>query len=82
MKLTPMAAMKVLLGLPPLPVMTEVEAQPGVYRLTCTQQWRPKSTNFGHTKKFQDMKHKPILQMRSDKMLLRYATTSYHGQLP
>ena len=77
MKPTPMAAMKVLLGLPPLPVMTDVEGQTGVYRLMCMQQWRPKSTNFGHTKKSQDMKHKPILQMGSDRMLLRYATTSY-----
>ena len=70
-----MAAVEVILGLPPLRVMTEVEAQAGFYRLWCTQQWRPKSTNFGHTKKSQDMKHEPILQMGSDRMLLRYA---YH----
>ena len=28
-----------------------------MYRLKCTQQWRPKSTNFGHTKKFWDLEH-------------------------
>jgi hypothetical protein len=75
MKLTPMAAVEVLLGLPSFHMTTEAEAQAGVYRLWCTQQWIPKSTNFGHTKKPQDMKHEPILQMGSDRMFLRYA---YH----
>jgi hypothetical protein len=43
MKMTPTAVMEVLLGLPPLHVMTEPEAQPGYYRLMCSQQWKPKS---------------------------------------
>jgi hypothetical protein len=47
MKTTPTAAMGVLLGLPPLHVMIEVEAN----RLMHNQQWKPKSTNFGNTKK-------------------------------
>jgi hypothetical protein len=51
MKTTPTAAMEVLLGLPPLHVTIEAEAQAGNYRLMCNQQWKPKSTNFGHTKK-------------------------------
>jgi len=51
MEITPAAAMVVLLGLLPLHVMNEAEAQVRIYRLTCTQQWRPKSTNFGNTKK-------------------------------
>jgi len=55
MEITPAAAMEVLLELLPLHVMTEAEAQVGIYRLMCTQQWRPKSTNFGHTKKSWDM---------------------------
>ena len=63
------------LGSPHLHVMMEVENQAGIYRLQCTQQWRPKSTNYCHTKKSQDMEHEPILWMRSDKTLLRYA---YH----
>jgi hypothetical protein len=50
MKMTPPAAMEVLLGLPPFHVMIEVQVQAGIYRLMCTQQWRPKSINFGHTK--------------------------------
>jgi hypothetical protein len=75
MKTTPTAAMEVLLDLPPLHVMIEVEAQAGIYRLMCNQQWKPKSTNFGHTKKSRDMEHEPILQMGSDRMLPRYA---YH----
>ena len=64
---------KVLMGLPPLHVMIQAEAQVGTYRLTCTQQWRPRYTNFSHTKKYQDMEQDPILQMGSHRMLLRYA---------
>jgi hypothetical protein len=55
--------------------MIEVEAQTGIYRLICSQQWKPKSTNFGHTKKSQNMELKPILQMGTDRMLPRYV---YH----
>jgi hypothetical protein len=35
MKTTPIAAMEVLLGLHPLHVMIEAEAQAGIYRLMC-----------------------------------------------
>jgi hypothetical protein len=41
----------------------------------CNLQWKPKSSNFGHTKISQDVEYEPILQMGSDRMLLRYA---YH----
>jgi hypothetical protein len=75
MKMTPTAAMEVLLGLPPLHVMTEAQAQAELYRLMCTQQWRPKSTNFGQTKKSQDIGQELILQMGSDRMLQRFV---YH----
>jgi hypothetical protein len=75
MKMTPTPAMEVLLGLPALHVMIEAKAQAGIYRLMCNQQWKPKSTNFGHTKKSRDMEHKPILQMGTDRMLARHA---YH----
>jgi hypothetical protein len=71
----PTAAIEVLMGLPPLHVMIEVQAQAGIYRLMCDQQWKPKSTNFGHTKKSQDMEHEPILQMGTDMMIPRYV---YH----
>jgi hypothetical protein len=50
MKTTPTAAMEVLLGLPFLHVMIEAEAQAGIYQLMCNQQWKPKSTNIGHSK--------------------------------
>jgi hypothetical protein len=50
MKTTPTAAMEVLLGLPSLHVIIEVEALAGIYRLMCNQQWRPRSTNYGHAK--------------------------------
>jgi len=51
MKTTPTAAIEVLLGLPPLHIMIEAEALAGICRLMCNKQWRPKSTNFGHTTK-------------------------------
>jgi hypothetical protein len=76
MKVTPRAAMEVLVGLPALHVMIEAmieaEARTGVYRIMYTQQWRPKYTNFSHTKKSRHMEREPILQMESDKMLHRY----------
>jgi hypothetical protein len=50
MTTTPTAAMEVLLGLPPLHVATVAEAQAGIYRLMCNQQWRPRSTKYGHVK--------------------------------
>jgi hypothetical protein len=43
-------AMEALLGLPPLHVMNEAEAQARIYRLLCDQQWKHKSAKFGHTK--------------------------------
>ena len=48
MKMTPTAVIEVLLGVPVLHVMIEAEAQVGICRLMCTQQWSKKSTNFGH----------------------------------
>jgi hypothetical protein len=39
----------------------------------CSQQWKPKSTNFSHARKSSDMEHEPILQMGTLKQ--RYA---YH----
>jgi hypothetical protein len=74
MKATPTAATDIL-GLPPLHVMIEEEAQVGIYRLICIKQWRPKSTNFSNTEKSSGMEHEPILQMGSDRMLPRCA---YH----
>jgi hypothetical protein len=50
MRMAPAAAIKVLLGLPPLHEMTEVETEAGIYRLMCSQQWKPQSTNFGHAR--------------------------------
>jgi len=65
--MTQTAAMEVCLGLPPL--------HGGIYRLMCSQQWKPKSTNFGHAKKSIDIEHEPILQIWTDRMIPSYA---YH----
>jgi len=61
MKTTPTAA-KVLLELPALHVMVAVGAQGDIYRLTCNQQWRPKSIHFGHAKKSRDMEHDTVIR--------------------
>jgi hypothetical protein len=50
MKTTPTAAVEALLGLSPLHALINKEAQAGIYALMCTQQWRPTSTKFSHTK--------------------------------
>ena len=72
MRMAPAAAMTVLLGLPPLHEMTEVETQAGIYRLMCSQQWKPQSTNFGHAWQSRNMEHEPILQMGTDRIIPRY----------
>ena len=72
MRIAPTVAMEVLLGLPPLHVMTEADAPVGIYRLMCTQQWRLTSTNFGHAGKSQDMEHEHILQIGNDRMKPTY----------
>ena len=73
MKMTHAAAMEVLLRLPPLHVMIEVEGQTEVYRLMCTQQWKLKSTNCGHAKQSWNIEHEPILQTWTDRVIPRYA---------
>jgi hypothetical protein len=45
MKTTPIGALEVLLRLLPLHIMSETEAQTGIYILICNQLWRHKSTN-------------------------------------
>jgi ribonuclease HI len=72
MKTTPTAAMEVLLGLLPLHVIINVEAQAGIYRLMCNQQWRPRSTNYGQARKSWDREQEPLLLMGTDRMTPRY----------
>jgi hypothetical protein len=50
----------------------EAEVKVGNYRLRCNEQWRPKSTGFGHAYMIQDMKKEPILHMESDKMIPKH----------
>jgi len=51
MRMAPTVAMEVLLGIPPLHVMSEADVPVGIYRLMCTQEWRVTSTNFSHAGK-------------------------------
>jgi hypothetical protein len=39
----PTAAIEVLLGLPPLHLQLEADARAGIYRLHCSEQWKPKT---------------------------------------
>jgi hypothetical protein len=71
MRTAPAAAMEVL-GLPPLHLHVEAENKTRNYKLRCNEQWKPKSEGFGHTYMTQDMEKEPILQMGSDKMILRH----------
>jgi hypothetical protein len=69
----PTAEIEVLLGLPHLHLKIAAEAQAGIYRLSCNEQWRPKSLWYGHVSKAQDMMREPILQMGTDKITPKYA---------
>jgi hypothetical protein len=72
MKTTSTAAMEVLLGLPPLHVVIEAEAQAGIYGLVYNQQRRSRSTKYHHTKKSRDMEQEPTLFMGTNRMTPRY----------
>jgi hypothetical protein len=50
MRTTPTTATEVLLELPPLHLINEVEVQVAIYRLTCNLQLKDKFTNYGNTK--------------------------------
>lgn len=52
MKMTPTVVLEAILELLPLHVMTDMEAQVGIYKQMCNQKCRPKSTNSGHTTNF------------------------------
>jgi hypothetical protein len=40
------------------------------FKIMCNQQWRPRSTNYGHPKKARDMEQEPILLMGTDRMIV------------
>jgi hypothetical protein len=71
MRTSPTAALEIYLGLPPLHLQLETEARTGNYRLQCSDQWKPGSNSFEHVYLTQDMEKEPILQMVSEKMILR-----------
>jgi hypothetical protein len=71
MRMAPTAAMKVLLGLPPLHLQLEAEARIGNYRLHCNGQWKPKSEGFEQAYMTWDIETEPTLQMGTDKMVPR-----------
>jgi hypothetical protein len=72
MRTAPTVAIEVLLGLPPLHLQLEAEARAGIYRLYCSDKWKPKSKGFGHAYMTQGVKKEHILQMGTDKMILRH----------
>jgi hypothetical protein len=68
----PTAATEALLGLPSLPLKLEAETLVGIYRPSFNKQWKPRSIWYGHAKKVRDMMKESILQMGTDKMIMRY----------
>jgi hypothetical protein len=72
MRTAPTAAIEVLLGLSPLHLQLNAEARAGIYRLYCSDQWKPKSEGFGYTYMNQGMKIEPILQVGTTKMIPRH----------
>jgi hypothetical protein len=66
MRITPIAAIKVLLGLHPLHLQLEAEAIAGIYRLDYKNQQKPKSEGFGHARMTQNMERESILGMETD----------------
>jgi hypothetical protein len=72
MRTTPTAANEVLLEVPPLHLQLEAEARARIYSLYCSDQWKSKSEDFGRAYMTQRMKEEPILQMDTDKMILRH----------
>lgn len=47
-RMAPTTAVEVLLGLPPLYLKVQTEAWPGIYRLNCNEQWKPKPLWYVH----------------------------------
>jgi hypothetical protein len=45
MKMASKATTEVILGLPPLHLIMEAEAQAGMYRLSCYEQWKSRFTS-------------------------------------
>jgi hypothetical protein len=72
MRTSPTTALETLLGLLPLHLHLEAEGRAGIYRTQCSYQWKPGSSRSGHVCITQDMETDPILQMGSEKLILRY----------
>jgi hypothetical protein len=56
------AAAVEVLGFPPLHLKMEAEAQAGICRLSCNDQWKPRSIYHGHERKVQDITKEPSIQ--------------------
>jgi hypothetical protein len=67
MKATPTVAVKVFLGPLPLHLQLEAPAKAGVYRLSCSNQCKPKSECLEHACIIQNMKKDPICGIGTNK---------------
>jgi hypothetical protein len=72
MKPLPTLAIEVLIQLSPLPLQLDAEAREGIYRFYYSDQRKPKSEGFGHVYMTQSMKKEPIIQMGTERMILRH----------
>lgn len=71
MRMTPTAAIKAILGLPPLHLHLEAEAKAGIYRLDCNNQWNSSQRVFGHAGMTWKLVREPIQHMGTEKMIPR-----------
>jgi hypothetical protein len=69
MRTAPTPTTEVLLG---LNLQMKAEARAGIYRLYCSDQWKPKSESLGHAYMTQGIIKELILQMGTDKMIPRH----------
>jgi hypothetical protein len=77
MKMASKATTEVILGLPPLHLIMEAEAQAGMYRLSCYEQWKSRSTSYRHTSKVWNVMKEPSLQMGTGQMILDMHSTNH-----
>jgi hypothetical protein len=73
-KTAPTAAIESL----PLHLQLEAAVTAGVYKLYCSDQWKPKSEGFRHAHMTQGMKKEHILHMGTDRMIQKHV----HSQIP
>jgi hypothetical protein len=69
MSSTPIAVVEMLLELPPLHIMTELETLAGMHRLHCNEPCKPTILGYGHIKVAWVMNKEPVFVEDTDKII-------------